>query len=81
MKYYGSNLCKRSADRDTLDIKAQPAADTCGRVAMFVTCYGNRNNPGVVEDLLAVLEHNRIPVSPVGQERCCGMLKLELGDL
>ena len=35
-----------------------PAGDTHGRVAVFATCYGNRNHPGLVEDLVAVLEHN-----------------------
>ena len=48
---------------------------------MFATCYGNRNHPGLVEDLVAVLEHNEIGVALLGKERCCGMPKLELGDL
>jgi len=33
------------------------------------------------EDLAAVFEHNGIPVRVVGKEKCCGMPKLELGDL
>jgi Fe-S oxidoreductase len=33
------------------------------------------------EDLTAVFEHNGIPVKVVGKEKCCGMPKLELGDL
>ncbi|HUQ52218.1 MAG TPA: heterodisulfide reductase-related iron-sulfur binding cluster, partial [Gammaproteobacteria bacterium] len=52
-----------------------------GRVAVFTTCYGNRNHPKLVEDLVAVLEHNEIGVALLGKERCCGMPKLELGDL
>ena len=32
-------------------------------------------------DLAAVFRHNGIPVTVVPQERCCGMPKLELGDL
>ena len=32
-------------------------------------------------DLLAILEHNEIPYVVVEQEACCGMPKLELGDL
>jgi Fe-S oxidoreductase len=32
-------------------------------------------------DLLAVLDHNQIPYEVVEQEACCGMPKLELGDL
>src|SRR5574339_350490 len=30
---------------------------------------------------VAVLEHNEIGVALLGKERCCGMPKLELGDL
>jgi len=60
---------------------AQPAGATRGRVALFATCYGNRNEPELVEDLAAVLEHNGIGVVLAQKERCCGMPKLELGDL
>ncbi len=52
-----------------------------GRVAIFTTCYGNRNEPELVEDLVAVLEHNGIEVALLTAERCCGMPRLELGDL
>jgi glycerol-3-phosphate dehydrogenase subunit C len=55
--------------------------DTRGRVALFASCYGNRNEPELDEDLVAVFEHNGIPVTLVRAERCCGMPKLELGDL
>jgi glycerol-3-phosphate dehydrogenase subunit C len=55
--------------------------DTRGRVALFATCYGNRNVPDVVGDLVQVFEHNGIPVGLLGSEKCCGMPKLELGDL
>jgi Fe-S oxidoreductase len=54
---------------------------TNGKVALFATCYGNRNEPGMNEDLVAVLEHNGVPVTLVEKEQCCGMPKLELGDL
>ena len=52
-----------------------------GRVALFTTCYGNRNEPDLALDLAAVFEHNDIPVRLVRKERCCGMPRLELGDL
>ncbi|HEU5468135.1 MAG TPA: heterodisulfide reductase-related iron-sulfur binding cluster [Steroidobacteraceae bacterium] len=71
----------REARRAKPDLEAVPAAGTRGRVALFVTCYGNRNEPGIVDDLVAVLEHNGIPVALSREERCCGMPKLELGDL
>ncbi|MGH8629609.1 MAG: heterodisulfide reductase-related iron-sulfur binding cluster [Burkholderiales bacterium] len=57
------------------------AGPTRGRVALFVTCYGNYNMPQVVEDLAVVLRHNGIEVKLIEQEKCCGMPKLELGDL
>jgi glycerol-3-phosphate dehydrogenase subunit C len=61
------------------DIKATET--TRGKVALFVTCYGDRNEPHLPEDLTAVFEHNGIPVTVVEKEKCCGMPKLELGDL
>jgi Fe-S oxidoreductase len=54
---------------------------TPGKVAVFATCYVNYNEPGIGHDLLKVLEHNRIPYVLVQKEACCGMPKLELGDL
>jgi Fe-S oxidoreductase len=54
---------------------------TPGKAAVFATCYVNYNEPGIGEDLLKVLEHNQIPYQIVEKEQCCGMPKLELGDL
>ncbi len=54
---------------------------TPGKVAIFSTCYVNYNEPGIGLDLLAVLAHNDIPCELVEKEACCGMPKLELGDL
>jgi Fe-S oxidoreductase len=54
---------------------------TPGKVAIFATCYVNYNDPGSGEDLLKVLDHNAIPYEIVEKEQCCGMPRLELGDL
>jgi len=54
---------------------------TPGKVAIFATCYVNYNEPGIGHDLLKVLAHNQIPAVIVDKEACCGMPKLELGDL
>ena len=35
----------------------------------------------MVEDLVAVLNHNNVPVKILQDAKCCGMPKLELGDL
>ncbi|HOM12128.1 MAG TPA: heterodisulfide reductase-related iron-sulfur binding cluster [Rubrivivax sp.] len=54
---------------------------TPGKVAVFATCYVNYNEPGIGHDLLKLLAHNDIPYVLVDKEKCCGMPKLELGDL
>ncbi len=54
---------------------------TPGKVAIFSTCYVNYNEPGIGHDLIKLLEHNDIPYTIVDKESCCGMPKLELGDL
>ncbi len=64
--------------------KAHPVRDgerTRGKVAIFSTCYVNYNEPGIGHDLIAILDHNEIPHLVVDKEACCGMPKLELGDL
>ncbi len=63
---------------------AHPIVDgdkTPGKVAIYATCYVNYNEPGIGHDLLKVLEHNKVPYVLVEKEKCCGMPKLELGDL
>ena len=60
---------------------AEEGAGTRGKVVLYATCYGNRNRPAMAEDLVAVFEHNGIPVTLAEKESCCGMPKLELGDL
>jgi glycerol-3-phosphate dehydrogenase subunit C len=56
-------------------------AKTPGKVAIYATCYINYNEPGIGQDLIKILEHNQIPYELVEKEACCGMPKLELGDL
>jgi len=64
---------------------AAPAAASgpaqSGKVALFATCYVNRNEPDIGLDLVRVFEHNGIEVALPERENCCGMPKLELGDL
>jgi Fe-S oxidoreductase len=52
-----------------------------GKVAVFATCFMNYNEPDVGHDLLKILDHNEIPYTMIGGEVCCGMPKLEQGDL
>ena len=60
---------------------SQDGQRTPGKVAVFVTCYVNYNEPNIGEDLFKVLEHNQVMAVAVQKEACCGMPKLELGDL
>jgi len=80
-KYHSKTLRKRLAGRLGGEPNAEPAGPTKGRVALFATCYGNYNEPHLGEDLAAVFEHNGIPVTLAPKEQCCGMPKLESGDL
>jgi len=79
---YHSNTARRRL-RNTLrrDLPLQAGAGTRGQVVLFTTCYGNRNEPQLAQDLAAVFEHNGIALVLAARERCCGMPKLELGDL
>jgi glycerol-3-phosphate dehydrogenase subunit C len=81
---YHSNTARKRLSRlanGGSPIEAKPTEQTRGKVALFTTCYGNRNEPELDEDLVAIFEHNGIPVTLVARERCCGMPRLELGDL
>jgi glycerol-3-phosphate dehydrogenase subunit C len=68
--------CPPSADWPVRDGPRAP-----GKVAIFATCYVNYNEPGIGHDLLKLLDHFQVPYRLVGKEVCCGMPKLELGDL
>ncbi len=80
-EFHSKPLHSRLSGRKGLQAEGEPAGTTSGKVVLFTTCYGNRNEPVIGEDLVAVFEHNQIPVSIMQQEQCCGMPKMELGDL
>ena len=71
----------RSTARPNASFPAKDGEKTPGKVAIFSTCYVNYNEPGIGHDLLKILAHNEVPVTLVEKEACCGMPKLELGDL
>ncbi len=62
-------------------LKPEPTPETRGQVVLFATCFGNYNEPELAADLGRVFEHNGIAVRVLESERCCGMPKLEVGDL
>jgi len=51
------------------------------KVAIYTTCYHNYNEPNVIDDLVLVLKHNDVDIEIIKDDKCCGMPKLELGDL
>src|SRR5690606_15518519 len=65
-KYHSRSARGRLGRRLGKDGAAAPevraTAETRGKVALFTTCYGNRNEPDLAEDLVAVFEHNGIAV-------------------
>ena len=83
--YHSRTARKRLARLGTVGsvtaAEARATPETTGKVALFTTCYGNRNEPELNEDLATVFGHNDIEVSLLGAEHCCGMPRLELGDL
>lgn len=80
-EYHSDTYRKRHLAKQHPALEPQPAGETTGRVVLFATCYGNRNEPALGEDLAAIFEHNGIAVTIANLERCCGMPKLEVGDL
>jgi len=82
------NLAKpRTVDSATRSLNSETAPgsatsrNTARKVALFSTCYGRYNRPEMNADIVAVFEHNRIPVQIVNGDICCGMPKLEIGDM
>lgn len=78
---YHSNTLRKRFKKLHSHVTAEAAGETTGKVALFTTCYMNRNEPVIGEDFFAVFAHNGIEVTTPEVERCCGMPKLELGDL
>ena len=80
--YHSKTARKRLARLEgAKPVDVKPTENTRGKVVLYTTCYGNRNHPAIDEDLVAVFEHNGIPMALAEKESCCGMPKLELGDL
>jgi Fe-S oxidoreductase len=77
-EYHSKTLRKRFTNTQQ---EPKAAGETTGKVALFTTCYCNASTPDMGEDFVKVFEHNGIQIDLVPQEVCCGMPKLELGDL
>ena len=79
-RYHSNTLRKRVKDFSNTVV---PTAvnSTTGKVAFYATCYGNYNAPELGDAFFKVFQHNNIHIELVPKEQCCGMPKLELGDL
>ncbi|WP_440997202.1 heterodisulfide reductase-related iron-sulfur binding cluster [Arhodomonas sp. SL1] len=76
-EFHRRTFVKRAADAPTVNTEA-PAH---GRKAvLYATCFANYNNPDIGEATRAVLAHNGVETE-VAYPGCCGMPKLEQGDL
>jgi Fe-S oxidoreductase len=80
-EFHSPTTSKRHPDEIGAGMTPVPTERTTGKVAIYITCYGDHNEPEVIEDMIAVFNHNGIPVRLLKDARCCGMPKLELGDL
>ena len=78
---YVSTAQRRKIRCEPAPVNPVAGEKTTGKVALFATCLSNYHLPRDAADLQHVFEHNGIAVVPVPRERCCGMPRLELGDL
>ena len=78
---FHANTLRKRVKNSIREISPEPMGETTGKVALYATCYGNYNSPEIGEDFVKVFQHNSIHIDVVPKEKCCGMPKLELGDL
>ena len=78
---YNSNTLRKRVKKLDKALEPKAVGRTTGKVAFYATCYGNYNSPHLGEDFYRVFQHNGIHIELVPKESCCGMPKLELGDL
>lgn len=71
----------RTASKRFAKSRQNRAMTQKSKVALFVTCYGEYNDPGLITDIIAVFNHNEIECELIKDTVCCGMPKLEIGDL
>ena len=78
-QYQAETFLRQAKPQTGLPIHNGPR--TSGQVLVYGTCYVNYNEPNIGLDLIKILEHNNITVEVLAKEACCGMPKMELGDL
>ncbi|NQX89117.1 MAG: Fe-S oxidoreductase [Halioglobus sp.] len=76
-----SNTLKKRSAPLIKPIEPTALGETTGKLALYATCYGNYSSPEIGVDFIKVFQHNDLQIELVPKELCCGMPKLELGDL
>ena len=82
-RYHSVTATKEHATKGAPLLKTARVASTSmpSQIAFFITCYGNYNDPTLITDISAVFAHNQIECAAIDKTVCCGMPKLEIGDL
>lgn len=78
-KFQGKSLLKQAKANPVATNTAAPAAGK-RKAVIYATCFGNYNNPDVGLAAIQVLAKNGVELE-LAYPACCGMPKLELGDL
>jgi glycerol-3-phosphate dehydrogenase subunit C len=78
---FHSNTMRKQVTSLIRHIAPTAVGETSGKLALYATCYGNYNSPDIGADFIKVFQHNGVQIDIVPKEKCCGMPKLELGDL
>ncbi|MEZ5570055.1 MAG: heterodisulfide reductase-related iron-sulfur binding cluster [Halioglobus sp.] len=78
---FSSNTLRKRIAPMIRPLDPAPVGRTTGKLALYATCYGNYSSPEIGEDFIKVFQHNGVFIDLVPREKCCGMPKLELGDL
>tara|TARA_R110002049_G_scaffold9154_11_gene47453 strand:- start:2474 stop:3796 length:1323 start_codon:yes stop_codon:yes gene_type:complete len=79
-KFHSKTMSKRVKPL-LRSLEPKAVGETTGKLALYATCYGNYNSPDIGVDFIKVFQHNGVHIDLVPKEKCCGMPKLELGDL
>ncbi|MBY6185347.1 Fe-S oxidoreductase [Marinobacter hydrocarbonoclasticus] len=81
LPHYQRPTLEQRAREQVAAIVPTPVGDTTGKVALFATCFANYTQAELADDFMAVFQHNGIHIEPAEGLLCCGMPKLELGDM
>ncbi|OUW04699.1 MAG: Fe-S oxidoreductase [Betaproteobacteria bacterium TMED156] len=77
-------FAEKTFDKASLKSQKFPVINgkkSLGKVAIYSTCFVNWNEPNIGHSLIKILVQNEISFVVVDKQTCCGMPKLELGDL